>query len=323
MSGAQREQQLLLDQAERRGRGRELNATWCSKALMRTPRHLFHRMWAAASWAPMEQGAPACWEVHRDAPHRRLSPAQFFRQTESGAHCQTNWYEGHSGTLGHPGYLPQFAAPAPALLGYDAGIHQYCAAAALPGASRDESCGADGPAGKLLRVARCCTMANFNILNMISQRVPYNLCRNLEWQVCAVLGKLPGQPAGDRSIRFANAPLELEVEPISSRSGSGPGARQARRRCDLNATNTTRNAAGNSTVVYKPGYAYSLSDIFHLELCMFNQICTNGHEIFNLKVGEAFVCNFSHERFTALANVLLNVSARNAKCGGNVSGARG
>ena len=104
--------------------------------------------------------------------------------------------------------------PAPALLGYDDGIFAKCAAALPPGTP---ACRRDRPS----HVAKCCMAAGYNILNMVGHRVPYNLCRNLEWQVCAVSGKLPGQPLGDRSIRFANAPLRLAddfEEPILIRT---------------------------------------------------------------------------------------------------------
>ena len=361
LSAAQREKQAMLDQVVRRAWGRELNSTWCSRALMQSPTHLFHHMWAAASWAPMETGSPACWDVHREAPNRQLSPVHFFRETESGAHCSQNWYEGHVGSFGRAEHLPQFNSPAPALLGYDESIHQFCAAKIKNKASRAKSCSVelDGP-GMLRHGPRCCNAANFNILNLLSQRVPCallqpishlplgahlrdndlscssartlkplwgsiescadNLCRNLEWQVCAVLGKLPGQRPGDRSIRFANAPLELDVEPISRAStwrGSGASARliAQQRKCEPNVRSaSTSGTASNGTLPQKP--AFKLADIFHLEVCLFNQICTNGHLIFRLKVGEAFVCTFSHERFAALANVLLNFSHGSAaKCG--------
>ena len=50
---------------ERHIRGHELNADWCAEALMKRPGHIFRRMWAAESWAPMEQGKPVCWERRR------------------------------------------------------------------------------------------------------------------------------------------------------------------------------------------------------------------------------------------------------------------
>ena len=36
-----------------------------------------------------------------------------------------------------------------------------------------------------------------NILSLYGDRVPYNICRNLEWQVCAALNRIPGQGGTD------------------------------------------------------------------------------------------------------------------------------
>ena len=301
-NGTARAQQALLAQAERRARGRELSASWCEEALMRRPTHLFRRMWAAASWAPMQPGAPACWERRRDAPHRRLKPVQYFQETANGTHCATNWYEGHAGPLGEAGHLPRFAQPAPALLGYDDGIFEKCAAALPPGTP---ACRRDKPS----HVAKCCMAAGFNILNMVGHRVPYNLCRNLEWQMCAVSGKLPSQPVGDRSIRFANAPRQLDVEPLARIA--------SRRRGQSGEARRTRNCSPESvTSDGKKRLGYSLPDIFHLEVCLFNQVCTNGAALFDLAVGEPFVCDFSPQRFAALAETLLGTppEARYSGC---------
>ena len=296
------EQQVLLEQAERRQRGRALTASWCDAALMRTPAHLFRRMWAADSWAANGPGDAACWERQRDAPRQRLPPGTFFQQAEAGSFCKSNWYEGHSGSLGQAGRLPKFAKPAPALLGYDEGILDRCRNSVPNDGMRASSC----RNGQFGHVARCCTAAGFNILNMIGHRTPYNLCRNLEWQMCAILGKLPGQPARDRTIRFANAPSSIEVEPVALKHRwGGQEARECGRLpTTLRNTGTIAYVASNGTVARRPR-AYTISDIFHLEVCLFNQVCSNGHALFELKVDEPFVCEFSHARFEALAKVLL------------------
>lgn len=304
----------MLERAERHKRGRELSASWCNDALMGQPNHLFRRMWAARSWAPMETGAPACWDRKRDAPHRRLKPLTFFQQAENGTFCRTNWYEGHANELGEPGRLPPFASPAPALLGYDDGIFEYCAAA-LPAGHK--SCRRDRPG----HVARCCLAAGYNILNMVGHRVPYNLCRNMEWQLCAVLGRLPGQALKDRSIRFANAPRSLDVEPLTHRRSGGAGhqARKCNERKTLPKSGAEASDVAPSVAASLNGYGvkrlgYSLPDIFHLEVCFFNQVCTNGPALFELKVGEPFICQFSHERFAALSDLLLRTAGPLPDC---------
>eukprot|EP00966_Prymnesium_polylepis_P026754 617766-Prymnesium_polylepis.1 len=55
--------------------------------------------------------------------------------------------------------------------------------------------------------AQCCVDHGFNILSLYGDRVPYNICRNLEWQVCATQGKLLGQST--RTIKFARSPKSL------------------------------------------------------------------------------------------------------------------
>ena len=55
-----------------------------------------------------------------------------------------------------------------------------------------------------------CVRANVNILALFGTEIPYNLCRNFEWQLCAAMGKLPGQ--GSTMIRFAVAPRGLQID---------------------------------------------------------------------------------------------------------------
>jgi len=103
----------------------------------------------------------------------------FFEEASSGAHCGMNWYEGSGEAHG------QFAqARAPALLGFDNDIHQFC--------------------------QHNCDAHNLNILNLFSGPVLYNTCRNFEWQCCAAQGKLPGQ--GSRAIKFARAPKTVSFD---------------------------------------------------------------------------------------------------------------
>ena len=45
-------------------------------------------------------------------------------------------------------------------------------------------------------------------------------------------------------------------------------------------------------------------DIYFLEVCIFAHICVNGKDLFALKAGQPFVCNFSRERFASLESLL-------------------
>ena len=66
--------------------------------------------------------------------------------------------------------------------------------------------------------------ANVNILSLYGDKIPYNTCRNIEWQMCAARGSLPGQRS--RKIRFAKAPSTLAPNdwphPIGSCQGYAP-----------------------------------------------------------------------------------------------------
>jgi hypothetical protein len=42
---------------------------------------------------------------------------------------------------------------------------------------------------------------------------------------------------------------------------------------------------------------YATVDIYYLEVCLLNQICTNGPELFNLETGQFFVCEFDSARY--------------------------
>ena len=104
-----------------------------------------------------------------------------------------------------------------------------------------------------------CVAANVNILSLYGNRVPYNICRNLEWQTCAAKGMLPGQ--GTPAIRFATAPSSLDPagatgKPLGQCKGWVP-----------------------STPPTGGVYGFATDDIFFLEVCLFNELCYNGHEL--------------------------------------------
>lgn len=269
---------------------------WCS-AMLRNPSHLMRNMWAVKSWGIMHKGAAACWDRQRDQPEKALkSRDEYFDNVEHCRFCDNNWYEGHGGTLGKVGLPPSYERPAPALMGFDGGIHSFCLSR-IPESERSKYA---MPQDGILRggiVAKACVAASMNILNMVGKRVPYNLCRNLEWQVCAIKGRLPNQDTA-AGIIFANPPGQLQVKPWMD----GPAG-----------------LAGNcSTPVDLPsvrrsnGSGYTVSDVFYLEVCIFQKICRNGDDIFRLARGEPFHCKFSHRGFLQLRDLLVSGPAAGA-----------
>jgi len=229
---------------------------------------------------------PACWEVKRDAPGQRQAPSTYFDDARIGAHCSSNWYEGNVNRfLGRPeARVPKYlnhTRPAPALLGFDETIDEFCRDE-LSRLDLDHRWKSEGWAH-----AENCIRANLNILALYGNRVPYNVCRNLEWMVCAANGWLPGQQGV--TIKFAKAPGSLypfgrSGKPIDRCCGWAP---------------TTKPKGGV--------YGYTTDDIFYLEVCLFHEICENGADLFNATaVGEDFSCQFSDRGFRELQQILLS-----------------
>jgi len=148
---------------------------------------------------------------------------------------------------------------APALLGFDESIDNVCYGAGGQGSH-----------------AEACVHTNNNILSLYDGS--YNTCRNLEWQVCAARGMLPGQKG--RKIKFGHRPDEMWTPHIGSCTGYHPAG------------------------CYEQGYASS--DIFYLEICMYTMMCKNRDKLFKLQVGEEWECDMDKEGFHQLQNWVLN-----------------
>lgn len=135
--------------------------------------------------------------------------------------------------------------------------------------------------------ARNCVSANVNILSLYGNRVPYNSCRNLEWQTCAALGKLPGQGA-QGSIIFSKAPITLDPRSTSDKPfGQCRGWRSPE-----------ANALGCAT-------GFATDDIFFLEVCTYHKLCANRDELWTLHAGEPWQCELSPAGFRELKELLL------------------
>lgn len=103
-----------------------------------------------------------------------------------------------------------------------------------------------------------CGNAGLNILRTGS----WNMCRNAEWMVCVVQGKACWGGGGDGQILFSIAPSMLDMADFDSRQGF-----------------------------------YSENDIYYLEVCVLNEMCSNHDELFTKAVGEPFFCKFDRQRW--------------------------
>ena len=133
-----------------------------------------------------------CWEWPENGGSR---PDHFFRDVLEGVRCNRNWLDGaYGGSADRP-----FSSPSPALLGFDESINEFC--------SRLDGDDPWDQEDTNRKIATRCRKAHRNVLRVLTGG--WSMCANLEWQMCALTGKLPGQ--GSRSISFATAPRDLEL----------------------------------------------------------------------------------------------------------------
>ena len=253
-------------------------------ALLSDSAGMLKQMWNRIGWRQLHDEEP-CWGWE--------DPNAFFDNVISGTNCNSNWYEGSIG-------WQRFHSDAPGVLGFDDSIGGYCGG--LPygrrlaeGMNESDAIGQYIDEGqtvdersrrrRLQNAARSCVDKSRNILMIFGDNVHgtgagYNSCRNLEWQTCAAMGKLPGQQTA--TIIFAKAPNSLDAaggRPLGRCGGYSP------------------QGCGRQ--------AYSNDDIYFLEVCMFSKICANNWELFQLGPGDWFHCQISETGFRELQSYLL------------------
>ena len=113
---------------------------------------------------------------------------------------------------------------------------------------------------------------------------PPSTAAAVEWQMCAVLGKLHRQ--GGNAMRFAVAPSKLTVDPWKGSFGKCSGWRDAA--CNM------------------PWVGFANDDIYYLEVCLLSQICRNRRRLFRITESDEFNCDFDGEAFDTLEGWLLS-----------------
>ena len=227
-------------------------------------------MWATDAWMQRGGGRQDCWRWTQWG--QQQTPRQYFYDTWQGAHCDNNWYSGNPNMW----WPPEYTTDAPAVFGFDESIDEFCS-------SRPKKNERFGSAG--WPHANNCIRSNLNILSLYDGT--YNICRNLEWMVCAAKGKLPGQRTD--TILFAKAPKELDPSPVGSKPfGRCSGFREPEHP-ELNGCDV----------------GYATDDIFYLETCIYNQICDNHDELFRLRVGKPFHCQLNQTKYIEMQHWLL------------------
>lgn len=207
----------------------------------------FWSMWGGA-YLHREPHSQACWDWDGDP--------EYWQHTFEGAACERNWL---AGAVGGFGDRPFFDG-SPALLGFDETINEFCSGVL----------GVDAWDGfdLNLAIANRCRDARRNVLRDLQGS--WSMCVNLQWQLCAVNGKLPNQ--GSRQMSFATAPKDLMVEWWED---------------------PQNNPVMGKWIAFgccSPD-RFSVADVFFAELFVAYSICENGPQIFALEVGELFTCD--------------------------------
>lgn len=200
---------------------------------------------------------------------------------------------------GQPGDQPDYGnLTGTPVLGFDETIDDYCRAG-LKKMKLKPFNDNNGHVGN-------CQRSGNSILALYGQRFPYNICRNLEWMVCAAKGILPGQ--ADDVIHFAKRPSELEPQSKEKPLGQCKGWRAGDWQCKDDPWDEKKEKAKAAKTGAKlperriTGYA--TDSIYFLEVCMYSHICSNGDELFKLKVGDEWRCQFDETAFKGLEHWL-------------------
>lgn len=263
------------------------------EAMFRIEGGYFQQMWNRAGWRMVRDETP-CWEWGRSE--------QFFDVILRGDNCKSNWYEGDYEGVSDRDFLNRQADVHP-ILGFDDSIQNYCQAkqnqkwgrralregnsshlrnssSFARNGSKEAAGQAAGRRPRRLQAGRVCEQSDITLLALFGNNVHntgagYNQCRNLEWQMCAAMGQLPGQKS--KKMILAHSPLintRDEWRPMGacrsySPQGCGPDA-------------------------------YVSDDIFFLEMCTYSLICKNREELFHVHDGGFFECDLDEQGFRLL-----------------------
>jgi len=214
-------------------------------------------MWGRAF--SINRGGRNCWDLQGGGASR------FFDDTLAGRTCDRNWLEGALG-----GHMDRpFQTPSHALFGFDESIVELCSSllGLDPGRGRGGDQGFDG------KLADRCKRAKRNVLRLMTGS--WTMCQNLEWQLCALQGKLPGQ--GGTAIAFATRPRDVQLEWWANPSTHPTYPCRQDGWCD-------------------PG-AFTVGDVFFAEILIAYKICSNGARLLELEIDETFHCQLDRSRY--------------------------
>jgi hypothetical protein len=175
-------------------------------------------------------------------------------EMESGAVCGRNWFQGSHGCKDQKS-LPAYVNPSPALIGINANIATRCdnrrGVRQLPRHSPHMG-----------DRKRQCIVNDWNVLALYDTRPAYDMCRNLEWLVCAAKGILPGQRG--TGIVSDPPPGSLPIGKLFETKSNG---------------------------VEPTGYTPSTP--YYLEVCALSAFCENRADLFLISSTAQFRCRWA------------------------------
>jgi hypothetical protein len=179
--------------------------------------------------------------------------ASWVSEMEAGTACARNWYQGNRGCADQR-VVPAYSQTAPAMIGTHQSVSRRCSnrrgVPAMPPYPRHSG-----------DSKRQCIVNHINALALFGSKPRYDMCRNLEWIVCAAKGSLPGQEGS--GILTDPPPQHVGVDSLFAveRDGSVPTW-------------------------------FGFNHPHHLEICMLSALCANGAELFRQTTRRQFRCEW-------------------------------
>lgn len=233
--------------------------SWIDAPASATARR-FYSMWGRAYERRHEHSHTGCFDW------QGVTADAFFQRAFDGATCDRNWLEGAIGGAADRPFKPD----SPALLGFDETINEECSR--LLGVEPWDNADLNG------KIAHRCRDARRNVLRLLTGG--WTMCQNLEWQLCALTGRLPGQGARPL-LAFATAPRELQLQWWEEPSTHPTFPCVPGRACDPS--------------------GFTVGDVFFAEVAVAYTVCANRDALFELNAGELFECELDARAYRELA----------------------
>ena len=231
----------------------------------------FTKMWSGQGWELTAPGLGDCFMWEGEYATVPRNPRPWFASVADGSSCSAlDSYSGIGFENASASRPPIPSSSAPALIGLDNDLWQYCSEMSHWGTDAD---------GHDLRLVHRCLEANGLIVRPLTWRPSWTMCDQLQMVICMVKGRMPAQRG--REIRIQTPPFSLTPDVFWH-----PELAHA--------------AAGTWPEPHSRHYA--ASDTFFVTLIILNFICRNRETLFRTVPGRPFTCDYDQARIEELMN---------------------